>query len=105
MQIAPEHQQSIINWAEGLLKVTVVHLLGGRARGTAKPESDIELGLALGSADSWRDLLTYLNHRRAWRLKLEKVLGLRVRLELLNDERAADVPHLTTTREILWRRG
>jgi predicted nucleotidyltransferase len=105
MQLTPEQRQSIINWAESLPKVTVVYLLGGRACGTAKPDSDIELGLALGSADSWRDLLTYLNHRRAWRLKLEKILGLRVHLELLNHERAADVPHPTTAREILWRRG
>src|SRR5262245_11498491 len=106
MQIAPEHLQAIIEWAESLPKVTAVFLLDGRAHGAARPGSYIELGLALGGDDSWRDLLTFLNHRRAWRRKLEKLLGLRVHLDLMNHEPAADVFHQTEAAHVaLWRRG
>jgi hypothetical protein len=61
MQIAPEHRQSIIDWAEEIPKVSAVYLLGDRAHGVAKRDSDIELGVTLDGADSWRDLLTFLN--------------------------------------------
>jgi predicted nucleotidyltransferase len=106
MQVIPEHHQSIIDWAESLPKVTAVFLLGDRAHGKAKPDSDIELGLFLGGTDSWWDLLTYLNHRRAWRVKLEKLLGLRVHLELMNHEPPADVSHPSRAAPYtLWRRG
>jgi hypothetical protein len=107
MQIAPEHRQSIIDWAEGLPKITAVFLLGDRAHGTANPGNDIELGLSLGGTDSWRDLLTYLNHRRAWRVKLEKkLLGLRVHLELMNREPPTEVVRQPeAVRVTLWRRG
>jgi len=106
MHVIPEHHQSIIDWAEDLPKVTAVFLLGDRAHGTAKPDSDIELGLFLGGTDSWWNLLTYLNHRRAWRLKLEKMLGLRVHLELLNHVPAAEVVRQPeAARVTLWRRG
>ena len=67
MQLTPEQRQTIISWADGLPKVTAVFLLGDRAHGTVHPDSDIELGLALGGTDSWWDLLNYLNHRRSWR--------------------------------------
>jgi hypothetical protein len=104
VQIAPEHRQSIIEWAEGLSKVNAVFLLGRQAQGTADPGSDIELGLFLGGADSWWDLLTFLNHRRAWRTRLEKkLLGLSVHLELMNHEPAAtgtEAAHVA-----LWRRA
>ena len=106
MQLTPEQRQSIINWAEGLSNVTAVFLLGDRAKGTAKPDSNIELGLALGGADSWRDLLTFLNNRRAWRRKLEKLLGLRIDLELMNQESLTDASYnIEFVRITLWRRG
>ena len=107
MQIAPEHLQAIIDWAEGLPKVTAVFLLGDRAHGTANPGNDIELGLSLGGTDSWRDLLTYLNHRRAWRTKLEKkLLGLRVHLQLVNHEPAPAVHGQSEAAHVtVWRRS
>jgi hypothetical protein len=111
MEIAPEHRQSIIDWAECLPKVTAVFLLGDRANGTVNPDSDIELGLSLGGADSWWDLLTFLTNRRSWRTKLEKkLLGLRLHLQLINHEPGADVPRQPEpapepARVTLWRRG
>jgi hypothetical protein len=106
MQIAPEHRKSIIEWAKGLSKVNAVFLLGRRAHATADPGNDIELGLLLGGADSWWDLLTFLNHRRSWRTRLEKKLvGLSIHLELMNHEPAAEGPHQSEAAHVaLWRR-
>jgi hypothetical protein len=104
MQLTPEQQETIIGWAEDLPKATAVFVLGARARGTANSDSDIELGLSLGGMDSWWNLLTFLNHRRSWRTKLEKRLGLRVHLELMELERATNVHPGKADNIALWRR-
>jgi hypothetical protein len=104
MQLTPEQRETIISWAEDLPKLTAVFVLGARARGTANSDSYIELGLSLGGMDSWWNLLTFLNHRRSWRTKLEKLLGLRVNLELVDLEQAADVLPGKAANITLWRR-
>ena len=106
MQITPDQRQSIISWAEGLDKVSAVFLLDRGAHSTANPNCDVELGVSLGGADSWWNLLTYLIHRRAWRITLERLIGLRVHLELMKHEPAAGVSRQTEAGHVtLWRRG
>ena len=106
MQLTPKQLQSIISWAEGLHKVSAVFVLDRGAHSTTNPNSDVELGVSLGGADSWWNLLTYLNHRRAWRTTLERLIGLRVHLELMKHEPGTGVSHQTEAGyATLWRRG
>jgi hypothetical protein len=99
MHLTSEQRQIITGWAEDLPKVTAVSLLDSQSN---RPY--IELGLAMGDVDSWRDLLTFLNHRRAWRKKLEKLLRLRVHLQLLNHEPSPDSFPQPGAPISLWRR-
>jgi hypothetical protein len=104
MRLSAKKQQSIISWAEATPKITAVFLLGGRAHGAMNP--DIQLGLSLGGAGSWWALLTFLYYRRVWKIKLQKLLGLRVYLELVSDRQTRGISHQTEAAiAALWRRG
>ena len=106
MPFSAEKQQSIIVWADATPKITAVFLLDGGAQGAMNHVSDIKLGLSLGSAGSWWGLLTFLYYRRAWRTKLENLLGFRVHLELVSHRQIRGVPHQTEAAlATLWRRG
>jgi hypothetical protein len=77
-----------------------VFLSGKRARGTAEPDSDVELALSITGQDPLRRLATFLSRRRAWRGELEAALGLAVQLERARADSALEGGHVE-----LWERA
>ena len=81
MQLTDEQLATIIMWAKKTPEVQAVFLFGSRAKGTAGPDSNVDLALSiLGQDPKWR-LATFISRRRAWRAELEAALGLDVQLE------------------------
>ena len=82
MQLTDEQLAIIITWAKKTPEVQAVFLYGSRAKGTAKPDSDVVLALFIkGLEATWR-FAKFISHRRGWRAELEAALGLAVQLEL-----------------------
>jgi predicted nucleotidyltransferase len=80
-RLTDEQLATIISWAKKTPDVQAVFLSGKRARGTAEPNSNVELALSITGQDPLRRLATFLSRRRAWRGELEAALGLAVQLE------------------------
>ena len=89
----------IISWAKKTPDIRAVFLRGSRAKGTAMPDSNVELALSIMSQDPLWRLANFLSRRRAWRAELEKSLSLAVQLE-----RARGKPTPETGYVELWMR-
>ena len=81
MHLSDKQLAIIISWAKKTPDIRAVFLRGSRAKGTAAPDSDVELALSIVSQDPLWRLATFLSRRRAWRAELEKSLSLAVQLE------------------------
>jgi len=53
LQHAPSYLVQIVEMAKSLLAVKRIWLFGSRARGDARPTSDVDLGFELASQDHW----------------------------------------------------
>jgi predicted nucleotidyltransferase len=76
-----------------------IFLTGSRAKGTATPDSDVDLALSMTGQDPLRRLATFLSRRRAWRSELETALGLAVKLERTRGDASSEAGYVE-----LWRR-
>jgi predicted nucleotidyltransferase len=84
-------KRDIRNWAKLHDHVREIWLFGSRARGVAKPESDVDLALILMPPGRFGStpLGSYLALADKWQRALERIVGRHVRLTLPN---------------VLWRR-
>jgi hypothetical protein len=98
-QLTDEQLAIITTWANKTPDVQAVFLSGDRARGTAGPDSNVELALAIIGQDSLIRLATFIIRRRAWRAELEPTLGVPVKLERTRSE-ATPADYVE-----LWRRA
>jgi predicted nucleotidyltransferase len=98
-QLTDEQLATIISWAKKTPDVQAVFLSGKRARGTAEPDSNVELALSITGQDPLRRLATFLSRRRAWRGELEAALGLAVQLERARADSAPEGGYVE-----LWER-
>ena len=99
-QLTDEQLATIISWAKKTPDVQVVFLSGKRARGTAEPDSNVELALSITGQDPLRRLATFLSRRRAWRGELEAALGSAVQLERARADSAPEGGYVE-----LWERA
>ena len=99
-QLTDEQLATIISWAKKTPDVQAVFLSGKRARGTAEPDSDVELALSITGQDPLRRLATFLSRRRAWRGELEAALGLAVQLERARGDSTPEAGYVE-----LWQRA
>ena len=93
MDITDHQQRRIREWAERTPWVEEVWLFGSRARGGAKPDSDIDLALTLGRVGAPRTLLgNYYALCERWTEELTEVLQQQAHVALLNDPEPSPVP-------------
>lgn len=100
-----------IGWAEANPCVDELWLFGSRARGTARADSDVDLGLVLAPPDSsgtdW-SLGLYLSSDRLWRQQLEAAVGAQhVSVEIfgrLGEEEPDEIIAIRTYAQKLWTR-
>jgi len=99
MQLTDQQLAIIITWAKKTLEVQAVYLYGGRAKGTAKVDSDVVLALSIkGLEATWR-FAKFISHRRTWRAELEAALGLAVQLERARRDPSPEAGYVE-----LWQR-
>jgi predicted nucleotidyltransferase len=81
-----EHQQWVIKeWALRIPHVHEVRLFGSRAKGTAKPESDIDLAITVGGESPGTVLGNYFALGERWQEQLTELLEVKVHVALYND--------------------
>jgi predicted nucleotidyltransferase len=74
MQLSKEQTEAIRTWASRTSEVRAVWLFGSRAKGTAQPDSDVDLAIECDIAD-------YCFERESWINHLSTTLGLVVQIE------------------------
>jgi predicted nucleotidyltransferase len=68
--------------AEGSPHIHEVRLFGSRAKGCARPNSDIDLALTLGGNDPGTILGNYFALHRTWQDELTSLLGVKAHVAL-----------------------
>src|SRR6478672_5833414 len=73
---------SLIGWAQSNGSASELWLFGDRAKGSARADSEVDLGLTLTRAKRGHDrvLRTFVTLHNVWRGELEAILGLHVNL-------------------------
>jgi predicted nucleotidyltransferase len=84
MQIDPEWLDALRAWASGTPEVRQVWLFGSRVKGTATPESDLDVALVL-----WREdyLSSWVLNAARWEAELRRSLPM-IDLDCANDASA-----------------
>ena len=92
-------------WASANGNVHELWLFGSRADGSARPESDVDLAIALMPAvgdENW-PLFFYFDLRAKWRQELEIIVGRHVSLEAILPDTDGDA-YVRRTGVVLWAR-
>ena len=106
MQLTDEQRDAIIAWAERTPQVRSVMLFGSRCKGTARPDSDVDLALAMTKGRWKRRFENYRDNVNAWERVLTDAVGLTVHVSSRYPALGPEVP--AAVRECcikLWRRG
>ena len=85
LRIPAEWRAAIRSWATLILSVDRVYLYGSRARGTARPDCDLDLGVCIQAPDG-EHLSEWVHNKQSWQQGLSAVLGVKVHLEFANEE-------------------
>jgi predicted nucleotidyltransferase len=101
MQLPETWLQAIRQWAARRASVREVWLFGSRAKGTAEPDSDVDLAIVLTpptGADDWAHG-KYQRFGDDWQNDLKAIIGRHVSLELLPTDQDIGPRILLWTRE------
>jgi predicted nucleotidyltransferase len=87
----------IREWAARTDSVREVWLFGSRAKGTSRPDSDIDIGIYLMPPTPTSDwaLAAYTANRDDWQHELERLLDRHVSLEAVTTGGQSALPHAT----------
>ena len=105
LDLPAETQSALVLWAALNDAVLELWIFGSRAKGLARPDSDVDIGLALVPAkgkDDWA-LGAYFALESEWKRELEAIADRRVSLQAMVPDTKAD----TVVRETgiqLWKR-
>lgn len=81
MQLTRHQQWCIREWALHTPYVQEVRLFGSRARGEAKPDSDIDLAITVGGSDQGNIFGNYFAERPRWQEQLTHLLEAKAHVE------------------------
>ncbi len=85
VRISPEWCDAIRSWAAAIPSIDRVSLYGSRARGTPRPDSDLDLAVYVRAPDG-EHLAEWIKNRQRWQQELSTRLGIKVDLEFANEE-------------------
>jgi predicted nucleotidyltransferase len=106
MQLTEEQRVAIIAWAKRTPQVQAVMLFGSRCKGTARPDSDVDLALTMTKGRWERRFKNYRDNVNAWERELTDAVGLTVYVRSLHPALGPEVPAAVKECSIkLWRRG
>ena len=78
MQLTDEQVTAVIAWAEKTPQVQAVMLFGSRCKGTARPDSDVDIGITMMKGRWERRFKNYRDNVNAWERELTNAVGLTV---------------------------
>jgi predicted nucleotidyltransferase len=90
--VQPDWIEKISHWAASQPDIVEVFLSGSRAKGTAKPESDLDIGVVIRSDDPEEDVYTlWFFNADQWRAELAALVPVKVDLQTADPEISTDV--------------
>jgi predicted nucleotidyltransferase len=98
-------QAKLASWAARNDAVAELWLFGSRANGTSRPDSDVDVGLALMPADSKHDwaLGAFYALESEWKAELEAIAGCHVSVVAMVPGTKAELV-VRGTGALLWKR-
>jgi predicted nucleotidyltransferase len=106
MQLTDEQRDAIIAWAERTPQVQAVMLFGSRCKGTARPDSDVDLAITMMKGRWERRFKNYRDNVNAWERELTDAVGLTVFVRSRHPALGPEVPAGVKECSIkLWRRS
>jgi predicted nucleotidyltransferase len=85
-QITEAQKNAVRRWAKDVApKVSEVRLFGSRARGCARPDSDVDLAVTIDTSNPGVVLGVYQAEGENWEKQLTSRLGMKVHIGLYND--------------------
>jgi predicted nucleotidyltransferase len=106
MDMQDEWLRRLRAWAKANDSVRQLWLFGSRATGRSRPDSDVDLALALMPPKGKHDwaLGNYFALESEWKRQLEEIVGRRVSLQpLVTDSDLVEI--VRTSGVLLWSRG
>ena len=106
VQLTEEQRNAIIAWAERTPQVQAVMLFGSRCKGTARPDSDVDLALTMTKGHWERRFKNYRDNVNAWERELTDAVRITVFVRSLHPALGPEVPAAVKECSIkLWRRA
>ena len=107
MQLTAEQVAAvIINWSKRTPQVQAVVLIGSRCKGTARPDSDVDLALTMTKGRWEQRFKNYRDNVNAWERELTDAVGLTVFVRSHHPALGPEVPAAVKECSIkLWRRA
>jgi predicted nucleotidyltransferase len=98
-------RDELIAWAQRTNAIAELWLFGSRAKGTSRPDSDVDIAVSLMPPVRNHDwaLTTYLALSVDWQRQLEKMVGRHVSLTAIVPDTPGDT-EVRATGVLLWRR-
>jgi predicted nucleotidyltransferase len=91
MDLAPEQQQTIIEWAKVVRYITEVRLFGSRAKGLSRLDSYVDLAVTIVGDDTGTPFAIYICDCNEWEADLSARIGLTADIERYDREEAPNV--------------
>jgi predicted nucleotidyltransferase len=98
-------RRPMVSWAAATRGIAELWLFGSRAKGTSRPNSDVDVAISLmpgSGADDWA-LEEFLRSFPEWRTTIERIVGLPVSLTAIVPGTPGDA-EVRNTGIILWKR-
>lgn len=90
--IEEDWKANIRSWAKSQPDVAEVYLFGSRAKGVARPDSDLDIGVVIKSTNPDEDAYTrWFFNADGWRGQLAALLPVRIDLQIANPEISTDI--------------
>ncbi len=80
-QLPDEWRARVVAWAAGELLVTGVWFFGSRAKGTAKPDSDLDIAFTTAANGNETAYTVAFFNQDRWRTELQALLPVNVHLQ------------------------
>lgn len=105
MDLSFDRAEALRAWATANRSVRQIWLFGSRAKGTARPDSDVDVAIALMPASGRHDwaLGNYVAFGDRWQSELADLLGLSVSLEGIVSSTEGE-EEVRQTGILLWER-
>lgn len=84
MDLTSDQYQAIIAWAQRTPQIRAAILFGSRAKGTSRPDSDVDVALELNAPTSQEVMAMFIKYGESWQTELRRDTALLVNIDFLD---------------------